>query len=113
MEMNNSIEILQEWIGYVVSIDNDTNTFYSIMEDRTQGGTDDSIEMKLSDVPDNQLHLVQEGAIFTLTIDRITSNNMSLVNNTLEFMKPKKLTQKELDDISKSAEIMARRFNWE
>ena len=104
--------VLQEWIGHVVCI-NEDDTFYSILNDETLGGTDEDITLKFSDVPEEQKHLIQKGAIFTIKIEKEVTDSTSIVNSVIEFMLPKKLTQKELDDIKKSASDMAKRLNWD
>jgi uncharacterized protein (DUF885 family) len=110
----NNLEVLQHWSGYIASIDDENEIFHSVLEDITNGGTDETIELNFSVVDDNQKHLIQDGAIFELKIVReVCENNIGIVKSIIKFQEAKELTEEDYKRAKEWAERMAKKFGWE
>jgi hypothetical protein len=106
-----NLEVLQEWLGHIVSIDKKKNTFYSILSDITNGGTDEEIELKFSDVNENEFHLIREGAIFDLKILRENCTNCNgIVSTSIKFHEAKELTEEDYKRAEEWANKMSKAF---
>ncbi len=104
---NYSLKV-QNWIGHVIEVDNDT--FCAELTDLTNGGTKEIGEFDILQVSHEDRDLLKVGAAFYWSIGYSVQNGQSRTESFLRFQRLINWTEEDYDDAADNAESMYSKF---
>jgi len=114
MEEPSILIIVQQWEGYVVSLEQET--FWAVLTPIVGEGPEVNAEIKNEEVEPDSRDWIEPGQVFYWTIGYATEEDKKIEKGTsvIRFLKPEPFTQEEIEAACKEAERLGQLFkDWE
>lgn len=96
----------QKWTGYILELFE--NSFIARLEDISNGGTNEEIELKYTDIPKKDNKYIQLGSCFTFEIGVEDKKKYKKI----EFVKPGKISKQDIEKAKLWAKEIMEGINW-
>lgn len=110
-KINNYSTTLQKWQGYVKQVDYDEGKFEAILNDMTEGGTNEIAEFDFNDVSPDDRKLIQDGAVFYWSIGYSNHNGQTKKESLLRFQRVVEWSEEDYDIASDRASDLNENLN--
>lgn len=110
-KINNYSTTLQKWQGYVKQVDYDERKFEAILNDMTEGGTNEIAEFDFNDVSPDDRKLIQDGAVFYWSIGYSNHNGQTKKESLLRFQRVVEWSEEDYDIASDRASDLNENLN--
>jgi len=107
----NYISKAQNWIGYVLSIDEDS--FYAKLEDKNEPTTTETASFDKEEVSNGDLDLLKVGASFYWSVGYANQNGQVTKQSLIRFKRAINITEEEFEEIAEKADKLHDDLNWD
>lgn len=104
---------LQSWKGYVLELNKDEETFFAELEDLTNGGTKETAQFTLSDVPEDDLEIVRVGAAFYWNVGYRMKKGTIKKESSIRFQRIVLWTEDDFDKATDRSSKLLRSLKFE
>lgn len=97
---------LQQWLGHVTEIDQESNLFTAKLQDLSSPGTYEIAEFEIRDIPEGDLDLLKIGAAFYWSLGYNYNRSQKTKQSAIRFQRLNDWTEEEYDNaIDKANEL--------
>lgn len=110
-KINGSFQVIQKWIGFVENVQEEF--FIARLNDLTNRGTDEIVEIRKEDISPEDLQLIVKGGTFFWSIGRAKQRDGQITNQSLIRFRRIPFDMEKFDDSIDAIKDIGKGLKWE